>query len=116
MGPALVAYDSLNMTSGKRVIRGLKRIRHDYSEYGAEYLQIQSLAETTLSLAVIGRQELKKSTCVDSQNTELVQSFPQPIYKGVPIIYLISPSEAPKTSICYHAVLEYSKKKDVVST
>lgn len=116
MGPVLVAYDSLNMTSGKRVIRGLKKIRHDYLEKGAEYLQIRNQSEATLYLAVIGRQKLRKSTSADSPNIEVVQSFPQPIYKGVPVIYLISPSEAPKAAICYHAVLEYSKRKDVVST
>lgn len=114
LGMASVVYDSLNMVSGKRVIRGVKKIKHIFAEGGAEHLHIQNKSEYKLSLAIVGTQTLK-SASPSTHAQSLVSSYPQPIYKGVPLLYLLRPAEAPKQSIFYNAILDYTRDNGLFS-
>lgn len=114
LGTASVVYDSLNMMrfaggSCKRtLIRGEKRIRHIYTEKGAEYLHIQNNSNYILSVAVVGTQELRPNR-QSALDHETVTSYPIPIYKGVPLLYLLKPDITPRLNIFYKEVLEYRK-------
>lgn len=104
LGRAVVVYDSLNMVSGKRIIMGVRRIKHLYSEGGAEYLRIHNKSDARLSVAIIGRQSLWSDPSGDSRDSD----HPMPIYRGVPLLYLLRPEETPREPLYYTAILQYN--------
>ncbi|WP_392419497.1 hypothetical protein ACF3OE_07275 [Capnocytophaga canis] len=105
-----VVYDSLTYEShmGKRHLHN--ELKTNYNPKGADYLEIKNLSNVDLEYCVVGNQPLKycSTECVDSyvffnanqiDKTKVLKSCPIPIYKDIPVLYLIKPELAPQTDV-----------------
>lgn len=106
MGSAVVRYDSVH--------RGLKdpcskklAVKDAYKKVkpsvlldvgGAVYFVLENLSEQTIKFAIVGVQKL-----VTTRDDELdvIKSHPSPIYKGVPLLYLLKPETAPNKTLYF---------------
>lgn len=106
MGKAIVRYDSIHRglkdpCSGKLAVKDVyKRVRSSslLDAGGAAYFSLENLSEQTLRLAIVGVQKL-----VTTRDDELnvIASHPSPIYKGVPLLYLLYPTTAPNKTLYF---------------
>lgn len=105
----VVKYDSLNFMLGpvKRLIRGKIIFKHDFKEGGAEYFKLENLSDKTIKFAVIGTQELQIRDRFSERRVKEIIDNPKPIYKGVPVLYLLYPDRAPEKQLDYFAIEEY---------
>ena len=72
-------------------------------EGGAEYLKLENRSEQVVKFAVVGVQKLVTKRD-DERN--VIESQPSPIYKGVPLLYLLKPELAPNREF-YYRTLDY---------
>ncbi|WP_172917107.1 hypothetical protein [Capnocytophaga canis] len=103
-----VVYDSVVAASDKHFV--YNELKRNYTPKGADYLEIKNLSNVDLEYCVVGNQPLKYCTteCVESygffnanqiDKTKVLKSCPIPIYKDIPVLYLIKPELAPQTDV-----------------
>ncbi|WP_392419499.1 hypothetical protein ACF3OE_07280 [Capnocytophaga canis] len=103
-----VVYDSVVAASDKHFV--YNELKRNYTPKGADYLEIKNLSNADLEYCVVGNQPLKYCTteCVESygffnanqiDKTKVLKSCPIPIYKDIPVLYLIKPELAPQTDV-----------------
>ncbi len=118
MKNAIIEYDSLDFVSKSflqhRFIKGVRKIKHNFDEGGAEYICLENLSNQTIKFAVIGTQRLETKKN-DDNNFTMIDLYPKPIYKGVPLLYLLKPELAPNKDLYFNAIENYNKKDDMVS-
>ncbi len=119
MGKVVLKYDSvvrkLHVTFGKDKVKDhYKQITLTtlFGEYGAGYFKLDNLSKQTIKFAIVGVQKLE--TYRDG-GREMIDSHPNPIYKGVPLLYLLKPEQAPSKDL-YFATLKYQTRKGGLSS
>ncbi len=117
MKNAVIEYDSLDFVSKNcfqhRFIKGVRRIKHNFDEGGAEYLCLENLSNQTIQFAIIGTQKLETKS--DDNHLTIISSHPKPIYKGVPLLYLLKPQLAPNKDLYYFSVENYEEKGGLIT-
>lgn len=100
-----VVYDSLVSRSDKSFV--CNRFIRNYSPKGADYLEIKNLSDVKLEYCVISNEplkyypieEFKKRKFSNVDKTKVIKYNPTPIYRGVPVLYLIKPELAPQKEV-----------------
>ncbi len=112
MTEVIVRYDSLNFVQSSRhkVLGGGRRIKHNFELLGAEYLHIKNYSDQDVEFAIIGRQKLVL------ENVNMIKSHPTPIYRGVPLLYLLKPNLSPNRDLFFEAAKSYKQKGGLVSS
>lgn len=100
MGEVIIKYDSLNFVRkpDDKILEGVRRIKRNFSKNGAEYLMIENNSNQDIEFCVVGNQPIEFNY-LDIYGTEILNKYPKPIYKGVPILYLLEPEKAPKNNV-----------------
>lgn len=114
LGRMVVMFDSLDciVTMGKcgtqvGTCGGIRCIRHDYSTDGAEYLRIENRGRGRV--AVAGTEGLRKRATSSEESWRpdaLLATHPAPLYRGVPILYLLRPDLAPNRTFNVEVTLK----------
>ena len=107
-----VIYDSLATMYAGEVKSTCNKIQRNYTPKGADYLSIKNLSLTTdIEYAVVGNQSITyyslaelNSVDVGDKNAipnklKVLKSYPTPIYKETPVLYLLYPEKAPQTEV-----------------
>ena len=107
-----VLYDSLATVYAGKVKSTYNKIQRNYTPKGADYLSIKNLSLTTdIEYAVVGNQSITyyslaelNSVDVGDKNAipnklKVLKSYPTPIYKETPVLYLLYPEKAPQTQV-----------------
>lgn len=109
--PVKIVYDSVALTFKGDVKSRYNAVRRDYTSKGADYLSIRNLSGVAIEYAVVGNQPIRYYSAegldqidVGDKNNipdrnKVVEQSPNPIYKGVPILYLLYPEKAPQTEV-----------------
>lgn len=109
LGRVVVKYDSVNLKQrggGNKVKERYKKLDVGVllGEGGAEYLKLENLSEQPIKLAIVGTQRLVA-------NDNVIESQPNPIYRGVPLLYLLKPESAPNKDFYFRTIKEYERGK-----
>ena len=102
LGRVVVKYDSVNLKQrggGNKVKERYKKLDVGVllGEGGAEYLKLENLSEQPIKLAIVGTQRLVA-------NDNVIESQPNPIYRGVPLLYLLKPESAPNKDFYFRTI------------
>ena len=116
MGKAVVEYDSVVFVTqggycGKKYVKdAYKRLCWEklYKEGGAEYFKLENLSGETIKLAIVGVQKL---TTIRDEEYEIIARHPNPIYKGVPLLYLLKPETSPSKELYFETLKEITRDK-----
>ena len=120
MGKAVVEYDSVVFVTqggycGKKYVKdAYKRLCWEklYKEGGAEYFKLENLSGETIKLAIVGVQKL---TTIRDEEYEIIARHPNPIYKGVPLLYLIKPETSPSKELYFETIQAHTSDGDLHS-
>ena len=120
MGKAVVEYDSVVFVTqggycGKKYIKDTyKRLCREklYKEGGAEYFKLENLSGETIKLAIVGVQKL---TTIRNEEYEIIARHPNPIYKGVPLLYLLKPETSPSKELYFETIQAHTSDGDLHS-
>lgn len=109
LGRVVVKYDSVNLKQrggGNKVKERYKKLDVGVllGKGGAEYLKLENLSEQPIKLAIVGTQRLVA-------NDNVIESQPNPIYRGVPLLYLLKPESAPNKDFYFRTIKEYERGK-----
>ncbi len=95
---AVATYNSIDIYAGnnlcKRWDRTLRSYKQTRDHDGPEYLRVENLSDQMVKLAAIDVQELKTEWVPEYKET-VIRSHPIPLYRGVPLLYLLKPERAP---------------------
>ena len=115
MGKAVVKYDSallkLHVYCGKDEVKEIyKKINLTtlFGKGGAGYFKLENVSDQTIKFAIVGAQKLK--TTRDDER-EIIDLHPNPIYKGVPLLYLIKPETSPSKELYFETLKEITRDK-----
>ena len=115
MGKAIVKYDSallkLHVYCGKDKVKEIyKKINLTtlFGKGGAGYFKLENVSDQTIKFAIVGAQKLK--TTRDDER-EIIDLHPNPIYKGVPLLYLIKPETSPSKELYFETLKEITRDK-----
>lgn len=116
MNNAVIKYDSLNFyrSPKKTLIKGVRKFKHNFDEGGAEYLKIENLSNQEIKYALVGTEKLQTQKNIDA-NKEVIISHPKPLYKGIPLLYLLKPELAPNKDLYFEAIEDYEKTGGKIS-
>ncbi|GIM60489.1 hypothetical protein [Capnocytophaga canis] len=104
-----VVYDSVVAASDKHFV--YNELKRNYTPKGADYLEIKNLSNVDLEYCVVGNQSLKYYTTkyidewINMSNRHLIDKSkvvkysPTPIYKAVPVLFLLKPELAPQIDV-----------------
>ena len=120
MGKAVVEYDSVVFVTqggycGKKYVKdAYKRLCWEklYKEGGAEYFKLENLSGETIKLAIVGVQKL---TTIRDEEYEIIARHPNPIYKGVPLLYLLKPETSPSKELYFETIQAHTSDGDLHS-
>ena len=120
MGKAVVEYDSVVFVTqggycGKKYVKdACKRLCWEklYKEGGAEYFKLENLSGETIKLAIVGVQKL---TTIRDEEYEIIARHPNPIYKGVPLLYLLKPETSPSKELYFETIQAHTSDGDLHS-
>ena len=120
MGKAVVEYDSVVFVTqggycGKKYVKdAYKRLCWEklYKEGGAEYFKLENLSGETIKLAIVGVQKL---TTIRDEEYEIIARHPIPIYKGVPLLYLLKPETSPSKELYFETIQAHTSDGDLHS-
>ena len=120
MGKAVVEYDSVVFVTqggycGKKYVKdAYKRLCWEklYKEGGAEYFKLENLSGETIKLAIVGVQKL---TTIRDEEYEIIARHPNPIYKGVPLLYLLQPETSPSKELYFETIQAHTSEGDLHS-
>ena len=120
MGKAVVEYDSVVFVTqggycGKKYVKdAYKRLCWEklYKEGGAEYFKLENLSGETIKLAIVGVQKL---TTIRDEEYEIIARHPNPIYKGVPLLYLLKPETSPSKELSFETIQAHTSDGDLHS-
>ena len=120
MGKAVVEYDSVVFVTqggycGKKYVKdAYKRLCWEklYKEGGAEYFKLENLSGETIKLAIAGVQKL---TTIRNEEYEIIARHPNPIYKGVPLLYLLKPETSPSKELYFETIQAHTSDGDLHS-
>ena len=120
MGKAVVEYDSVVFVTqggycGKKYVKdAYKRLCWEklYKEGGAEYFKLENLSGETIELAIVGVQKL---TTIRDEEYEIIARHPNPIYKGVPLLYLLKPETSPSKELYFETIQAHTSDGDLHS-
>ena len=120
MGKAVVEYDSVVFVTqggycGKKYVKDTyKRLCREklYKEGGAEYFKLENLSGETIKLAIVGVQKL---TTIRNEEYEIIARHPNPIYKGVPLLYLLKPETSPSKELYFETIQAHTSDGDLHS-
>ncbi len=100
MGEVIIKYDSLNFVRkpDDKILEGVRRIKRNFSKNGSEYFMIKNNSNQDIEFSVVGNQPLKLKY-LETYGAEILNEYPKPIYKGVPILYLLKPTSAQKNKV-----------------
>ena len=120
MGKAVVEYDSVVFVTqggycGKKYVKdAYKRLCWEklYKEGGAEYFKLENLSGETIKLAIVGVQKLKT---IRDEEYEIIARHPNPIYKGVPLLYLLKPETSPSKELYFETIQAHTSDGDLHS-
>lgn len=120
MGKAVVEYDSVVFVTqggycGKKYVKdAYKRLCWEklYKEGGAEYFKLENLSGETIKLAIVGVQKL---TTIRNEEYEIIARHPNPIYKGVPLLYLLKPETSPSKELYFETIQAHTSDGDLHS-
>lgn len=109
MGKAVVHYDSVDFKwrggycGKKHLIDGHKEfdVKKLLGAGGAEYLKLENLSDQSVKLAIVG---VQKIVTTRDEERIVIESQPSPIYKGVPLLYLLKPELAPNREFYFRTV------------
>lgn len=107
-----VIYDSLATMYAGEVKSTCNKIQRNYTPKGADYLSIKNLSLTTdIEYAVVGNQSITYYSLAELNSVDVgdinaipnklkvLKSYPTPIYKETPVLYLLYPEKAPQTQV-----------------
>ena len=120
MGKAVVEYDSVVFVTqggycGKKYVKdAYKRLCWEklYKEGGAEYFKLENLSGETIKLVIVGVQKL---TTIRDEEYEIIARHPNPIYKGVPLLYLLKPETSPSKELYFETIQAHTSDGDLHS-
>ena len=120
MGKAVVEYDSVVFVTqggycGKKYVKdAYKRLCWEklYKEGGAEYFKLENLSGETIKLAIVGVQKL---TTIRDEEYEIIARHPNPMYKGVPLLYLLKPETSPSKELYFETIQAHTSDGDLHS-
>ena len=120
MGKAVVEYDSVVFVTqggycGKKYVKdAYKRLCWEklYKEGGAEYFKLENLSGETIKLAIVGVQKL---TTIRDEEYEIIARHPNPIYKGVSLLYLLKPETSPSKELYFETIQAHTSDGDLHS-
>ncbi len=106
MEDVIMKYDSLNLMVGGRggkesVLGGARHIQHNYLKGGSDYFRVENLSNQEVEFAIIGNQKLVL------ENGNMIKSHPNPIYRGVSLLYLLKPNLSPNKDLFFSAARTY---------
>ncbi len=115
MEDVVMKYDSLNFMVGggwskESFLKGARRIKQNYSKGGSDYFRVENLSDKEVEFAIIGKQSLVL------ENNNIIKSHPNPIYKGVPLLYLLKPDLSPNRNLFVIAAKSYKEDNGLISS
>ncbi len=107
---AVAIYDSMHFYSGhfcKKLLYGYRRYKQTRERDGPEYLRVENLSGQVVKLVAIDTKELQTEWVPEYEETVITDEHPLPLYKGVPLLYLLKPERAPGRELGYVATSNY---------